>query len=211
MKVQCSQACLHHAIRLWLTLLVMCSLPMCHVDAADHVISGGEGFHRHQNKLEYTFSLQDLIHGLVSGIPDIDLCLVECLLRDDMCWTAFLDPSTTICWLFDFDYGMNGAYIDAPSLKNTVCTKCMYLLVFRQELFMSSLQTSQGNTFKLNILIYFRVQCFMSHDDDSSRSTTVEFMHKNVLTIISAQNHTLENKFLIDNSMKNALFNLVAH
>ena len=142
MKVQCSQACLHHAIRLWLTLLVMCSLRMCHVDAADPVISIGDGFHCHQNKHVYAFSGEHLIHGLVPGIPDIDLCLVECLLRDDMCWTAFLDPSTHTCWLFYFDYGMNGAYIDAPSLKNTFCTKCMYLLVLRQELFMCSLQAS---------------------------------------------------------------------
>ena len=134
MKVQCRRACLHHAIGLWLILLVMCLLPMCHVDAADPVISRGEGFHCHQNKLVFTFSMEHqfhLMHGVVPEIRSIDLCVVECLLRDDMCWTAFVDPSTNICWLFYFDYGMNGVYIDAPSLKNTVCTKCMYLLVFR--------------------------------------------------------------------------------
>ena len=121
----------------------------CHVIAADvprwcsttsH--QQREGFHCHKNKHVYAFLGEYPIHGLVPGIPDIDLCLVECLLRDDMCWTAFLYPSTNICWLFYFDYKMNGAYIDAPSLKNTVCTKCMYLLVLWQELFMCSLQAS---------------------------------------------------------------------
>ena len=163
----------------------------------------GEGFHCHQNKHVYAFSGEHLIHGMVPWIPDIDLCSVECLLRDDMCWTAFLDPSTHTCWLFYFDYGMNGVYIDAPSLKNTVCTKCMYLLVLRQELFMSSLQTSYWVILSNWIFRYISEFNFLCHD--SWRSTTVECTLNNVLTIISAQNHKLENKLLIDNIMKDAL------